>query len=139
MRLSTFQKRKSLGFDMTPMIDVVFQLLIFFLTCSQISEANREQLQLPKLKGTEDQAQSEIIVNVNQEGQLAVGSERSTVPEVVAICLEEARLSHAGDPGQLRIAVRIDRRATCKTPNELVTALSKAGVTRVRLGVQTGE
>jgi biopolymer transport protein ExbD len=139
MKLSTFQKRKALEINMTPMIDVVFQLLIFFMTCSQVSEANREMLQLPRLKGTEDQANSEIIVNINQAEELAVGSDRSTVPEVVAICLDEARRSHAGDPSQLQIAVRVDRRATCRTVNELMEALAKAGVAKVRLGVQTGE
>jgi biopolymer transport protein ExbD len=139
MKLSTFQKRKALDINMTPMIDVVFQLLIFFMTCSQVSEANRELLELPRLPGTEDQATSEIIVNINEAGDLAVGSEASTVPDVVSICLEEARRSHGNDPGELKIAVRVDRRAECRTVNELVPALAKAGITKVRLGVQTGE
>ena len=41
--------------------------------------------------------------------------------------------------GQLKIAVRVDRRATCRTVNELMEALAKAGITKVRLGVHTGE
>jgi len=139
MRLSSFQKRRALEINMTPMIDVVFQLLIFFMTCSQVSEANREVLELPQLRGTEDQANSEIIVNINRDGDLALGSEHSSVPEVVAICLDEARRSHGNDPGRLQIAVRVDRRATCRTANELMEALAKAGITKVRLGVQTGE
>jgi biopolymer transport protein ExbD len=139
MRLRSFQKRRALEINMTPMIDVVFQLLIFFMTCSQVSEANREVLELPQLRGTEDQANSEIIVNINRDGDLALGSERSSVPEVVAICLDEARRSHGNDPGRLQIAVRVDRRATCRTANELMEALAKAGITKVRLGVQTGE
>src|SRR5690242_9987000 len=80
MKLSTFQKRKALDINMTPMIDVVFQLLIFFMTCSQVSEANREALELPKLKGTEDQANSELIVNIDQDGGLKLGADASTVP-----------------------------------------------------------
>lgn len=139
MQLSSFQKRKALEINMTPMIDVVFQLLIFFMTCSQVSEANRESLQLPRLKGTEDQANSEIIVNIDRDGELSLGSERSSVTEVVAVCLDEARQNHGGDPSRLQIAVRVDRRATCRTANELMEALAKAGITKVRLGVQTGE
>ena len=139
MKLSSFQRRKALDINMTPMIDVVFQLLIFFMTCSQVSEANREVLELPRLRGTEDQAKAEIIMNINQTGDLAVGSDRSTVPEAVAICLDEARQFHENDPSQLAISVRVDRRATCRTSNELMEALAKAGVTRVRLGVQAGE
>jgi biopolymer transport protein ExbD len=139
MKLSSFQKRKALDINMTPMIDVVFQLLIFFMTCSQVSEANREVLQLPKLQGAEDQANSEIIVNINQAGDVKVGADASTVPEVVAICLDEAARMHGNDPEQLKIAVRVDRRATCQTVNQLMEALAKAGITRVRLAVQSGE
>jgi biopolymer transport protein ExbD len=138
MRLNTFQKRKALEINMTPMIDVVFQLLIFFMTCTQVSEASREQLELPKLQGSEDQATSEIVVNVDQAGDLRIGSEAGSATELVAVCLDEARRNHGGDATRLRITVRIDRRATCRTPNEVVAALSKAGITKVRLAVQSG-
>ena len=40
---------------MTPMIDVTFLLLIFFMTVSQVSKLNREQLELPRQQGTEEQ------------------------------------------------------------------------------------
>jgi biopolymer transport protein ExbD len=138
MRLAKHQKRRALDINMTPMIDVVFQLLIFFMTCSQVSEANREALELPRLKGTEDQARSEIIANIDDQGHLSVTAERCTVPEFVALCAEEATREHEGNPGQLMISVRADRRGNCKTVNELVTALTKLGVTKVRLAVQSG-
>ena len=139
MKLSTFQKRKALEINMTPMIDVVFQLLIFFMTCSQVSEANREMLELSRQQGTEDQAAAEIIININKDGELAVGSQPSTVTEVIAICLEEARRTHGGDASRLKITFRIDRRANCRTANELVDGLTKIGVSTVRMAVQTGE
>ena len=42
--------------NMTPMIDVVFQLLIFFMLVPHMSQVNKELLELPKLEGgTEDQ------------------------------------------------------------------------------------
>lgn len=139
MKLSTFQKRKALDINMTPMIDVVFQLLIFFMTCSQVTEANRQRLELPKQRGTEDQAKAEVIINVDKAGNLAVGSEPATVPEVVAICMEEARRKYGGDASQLKITFRIDRRADCRMVNELVEALTKIKVHTVRMAVQTGE
>ena len=38
--------------NMTPMIDVVFQLLIFFMLVPHMSQVNKELLELPKLSGT---------------------------------------------------------------------------------------
>jgi biopolymer transport protein ExbD len=139
MKLSKLQKRKALGVNMTPMIDIVFLLLIFFMTCTQVSEANRQQLQLPKQRGTEDQANAEVIINVDEQGNLAVGAEPATVPDVVAICLEEARRLHGGDASALKITFRIDRRADCSRVNELVEALTKIKVHTVRMAVQTGD
>ena len=138
MRLRKQHNRRALDINMTPMIDVVFQLLIFFMTCSQVSEANREVLELPRLKGTEDQARSEIIANIDVQGQLTVSAERCTVPEFVAMCAEEASRDHEGDTGQLIIVVRADRRGKCEMVNDLVTALTKLGVTKVRFAVQSG-
>ena len=53
MRLSK-RHNPGLQMNMTPMIDVTFLLLIFFMTVSQVSAVNKEQLELPQLKGSED-------------------------------------------------------------------------------------
>ena len=51
MRLSKHRRAGVPLMNMTPMIDVVFLLLIFFMTVSQVSQINRERLRLPKEKG----------------------------------------------------------------------------------------
>lgn len=136
MRLSHFQKRKALDVNMTPMIDIVFQLLIFFITCSQVTDAKRQELELAKLPGSEDQAKSELIANVDAKGNLTESGRPSSVPEFAALCLEEARISHGNDPSRLAIVIRVDHRANCRRVNELMSALGKLGNTKVRLAVQ---
>jgi len=135
MQLSHTQQHKPLAISMTPMIDIVFLLIIFFITCSQVSEANRMELDLPRLIGTEDQAQSQIIANIDARGQLSVSTDPVTVPEFIAICMEEARISVDNDPSRLTIVIRADRRGTCRTVNELVDALTRLGVAKVRFAV----
>ncbi len=137
MKLASLKKRKGLEINMTPMIDVVFLLLIFFMTCSQVSDVSREQIPLPKLPGSEDQANSEIIVNVKEDGGIIVLSEPYTVPEFLAMCVDEAKLGHGGDASELAISMRIHRDATCRSANELVEGLTKLGVTKVRFGVES--
>ena len=41
--------------NMTPMIDIVFLLIIFFMTVNQVTEVSKERLSLPQVKGGEDQ------------------------------------------------------------------------------------
>ena len=59
---------------MTPMIDIVFQLLIFFLVTSQMAEQTRTELDLPREKGEEsvEQAQAGITINVRPDGSVVV-------------------------------------------------------------------
>ena len=55
MRLSKRRRSTKAAMNMTPMIDVAFLLMIFFMTVSQVSKLNREQLELPRQQGTEEQ------------------------------------------------------------------------------------
>jgi biopolymer transport protein ExbD len=137
MRLAKHLKRRGLEINMTPMIDVVFLLLIFFMTCSQVSEANREVLDLARLHGSEEQSRSGIIANINAEGELTVSGEPATVAEFVAMCAEEVARLPEQDPTALVIVIRADRRGDSRRVNELVSALTKLGVTKVRVAVRS--
>ena len=52
MKLSKHRRRPDVAFNMTPMIDIVFLLIIFFMTVSQITQVNDEPIELPKLEGS---------------------------------------------------------------------------------------
>ena len=129
---------ENLAMNMTPMIDIVFQLLIFFMTVSQVSKANKEQMELPKLKGTQDQIAATITINVNVAGDVIVSGNRWSVAELVSHVADELQ-RHDNDPTQVNIVLRIDRRRECRIANEIITALNKLQVTRVRMAVAASE
>ena len=64
---------------MTPMIDIVFLLIIFFMTVSQVSEVNRERLELPQQQGSQDQKPAVLTININELGEILVGGSRLSV------------------------------------------------------------
>ena len=88
MRIPTRTQRTEVGFNMTPMIDVVFLLIIFFMTVTQVSEINKEQLELPQQEGSTDQLNSNVTINVDREGQVIISGNRVTVPEMVGLMIE---------------------------------------------------
>jgi biopolymer transport protein ExbD len=121
---------------MTPMIDVTFLLLIFFMTVNQVSRSQREQLDLPKLSGSQDQSQQSIVVNVTAAGEIKVASQERTLPELIGIV--GAELAKVGnDTSRLTVLLRADRRGDCRTVNEIVAALVRLDITRVRLAVES--
>ena len=138
MRLSKRRHSTTAAMNMTPMIDVVFQLLIFFMTVNQVSKANKEQLELPKLKGTQDQIAATVTINVDAAGDVIVSGNRWSVAELVSHISDELQ-QLGNDPSQVNIVLRVDRRSECRTANQIIAALNTLHVTRVRLGVESAE
>jgi biopolymer transport protein ExbD len=135
MRLTKGHQTK-LEINMTPMIDVTFLLLIFFMTVNQVSKTQREQLDLPQLSGTQDQSQEALVVNVDRDGQIIVSASPLTLPQLIGIV--SAELSKVNnDPNQITVLLRADRRGNCRTVNEIVTALVRLNIHRVRLAVES--
>jgi len=137
MRLHKRARRHQPEMNMTPMIDVVFQLLIFFMTCFQVSELNRENLELAEQPGIEEQKESSLIINVDQRGEFFVSGQN--LPADRLIGLVEGEIQKAGSPERLSVVLRVDRRGTCRAVNELVSDLSRMEVRRVRFAVQVPE
>ena len=56
MRIPTRGRKLGLSFDITPLIDVVFQLIIFFLAATYIVRSDaKEKVTLPKAMMAQDQ------------------------------------------------------------------------------------
>jgi biopolymer transport protein ExbD len=126
-----------LEINMTPMIDVTFLLLIFFMTVNQVSKSQREKLSLPQLTGSQDQSQESLVVNVDQAGQLIVTTNPVTLPELIGIVSAElAKVDN--DSSRLTVLLRADRRGTSRAVNEVITTLVRLGVHRVRVAVESG-
>jgi biopolymer transport protein ExbD len=68
-------KRPSAAIDMTPMIDCVFQLLVFFmLSSSFITPAIK--LALPEAKPVEETDPVELVVTMSAAGEVYVNNEK---------------------------------------------------------------
>lgn len=64
------------SFNMTPMIDVTFQLIIFFMLVSDISTKNTEPVILPFADMSvklETRDEDELIVNLRANGDIVIG------------------------------------------------------------------
>lgn len=135
MRFNKRARGGSLDVNMTPMIDVVFLLMIYFMTTLNAASVSKEELELPQLKGSQDQTETALTVNVSQSGEIIVVGEPTTLPQLIAMASEEiGRLDN--DPSRLNVVVRADRRGTSRTVNEVVSALVKLDVSRIQIGVQ---
>ena len=94
--------------ELTPIIDMVFLLLIFFLVATTFHQTEREmQVALPQaaFAGPISTSLREIIVNVDTDGNIIV-SRRTISPQDLQVLIEEAV---AANPDQ-KVTVRGDHR-----------------------------
>jgi len=66
-------KRVGIAIDMTPLVDVAFLLLIFFMTTTQFQPPEKEKITLPASASEFKKPESNIItVNVTREGRVGM-------------------------------------------------------------------
>src|SRR5687767_4105492 len=79
MKLSKTSQGGDFQMDMTPMIDVVFQLIIFFMLLMDMSTKELEILKLPKavsaVEDKPDPKDPRPVVNITAEGKIIVKGE----------------------------------------------------------------
>lgn len=129
------RRERLLPLDMTPMIDIVFQLLIFFLTTTQLARTAQELLSLPPESGSETAriGSGALTVNLLADGSVRLG-EATLESADLAARLRAAATAAAGEPA----LIRADRAAPAATLNEVVRALREGGATRIRMAVDPG-
>jgi len=126
--------------NMTPMIDVVFLLIIFFMLVTEMSKMEIEAITLPyALKAVDDkegQEKQRIIFNIDKDGKITYMRQRQT-PEQVRARLEAAvRTSPRDDMGLPTLAVKIRGDATCeyKYIQDVMVQCMRAFVWRLSFG-----
>ena len=73
-----FRRRlqQKVGIDMTPMIDSVFLLLIFFMIASSIIKDQGIQVTLPHAKSAESQPDRDLVISISREGVIYLNEVR---------------------------------------------------------------
>ena len=86
MRFNNTHKDKTFEINITPLIDVVFLLLIFFMVSTTFIFSNSIEVDLPQAKGDEVSVSDNIRVTINKQGGIAVNGlthPDTSVPDVL--------------------------------------------------------
>jgi biopolymer transport protein ExbD len=126
MLLEAKQTDARVSIELTPLVDMVFLLLIFFLVATTFHQEEREmQIALPAAKaaGPISANLRELIINVDREGQIFVGGRSSTPDELRELVAQRV----AVNPEQ-KVAVRGDRGAVYGNVVRVLDICKAAGI-----------
>ncbi|MDO4630221.1 MAG: biopolymer transporter ExbD [Planctomycetia bacterium] len=123
------------GFNMTPMIDVVFLLIIFFLVASHFSnQENAVEVDLPKTTEGKEMEMDEsprLTVSMPTEGEMYIGMKSVTESEIKEILRKEK--ARWKDDFELRI--RTYRKLPYAEVEPIMLMAAEAGVYDVQFAV----
>jgi biopolymer transport protein ExbD len=128
-------RRNKVRIDMTPMVDVAFLLLIFFMSTTQFKPPEQVAVDLP-LSSSEIHVPETgtIILTVNRTGQMFISSETGRdIQELAPDNVLEAIVNWRGrNPGAV-VVVKGDRDASFGAMADLMDALARAKTLRFNL------
>jgi biopolymer transport protein ExbD len=122
--------------NLTPMIDIVFNLIIFFMVSTRFTEIERKvDLSVPQVGGTSglaDMGKSHVI-NIFRDGTIAFDGQPVDLAEL------RSRLAAAHRQyADLEVTVRGDGLTHYQNVAAVMTALQQAGISEMGIAVAPG-
>lgn len=127
--------REELSINITPLIDVVFLLLIFFMVTTTFSRETRLLVNLPEADAELIESQpTQIEITVAREGSYAING-RALVNNRIETLMRGLELESGGDSG-LPILLIADAEATHQSVVTALDAIGQSGFTRLNIATQ---
>jgi len=120
--------------DLTPMIDVVFQLIIFFMLTSHLGNLRRTEVDLPHQPGQEqvDGEDAAMIIDIGPDGAYFMESIEVNLNEIHRVAT--AGFAKEANAADFDVLIRPDRNAPAEYLDRLLNKLAGVGVSRWKLG-----
>lgn len=108
--------------NLTPLVDVVFLLLLFFMLTSHFVKAPAIKIALPEARTAETEVKEEIIVTITADGTLFVDQERVLLTGLQYVL--QSRLQQLKKPA---VRIKADREAKLGLVVKVVDEIRLAG------------
>ncbi|HPA63043.1 MAG TPA: biopolymer transporter ExbD [Spirochaetota bacterium] len=120
IKLTSRREYKSL-IDITPMIDLVFLLVIFFMVTSSLGKISSINVNLPRADKSDENITGEAVVSINKDNEIFFND----------VKVDSARIME--EAGKLadfkgKIIIRADKEANYESVVSVIDALNKKGI-----------
>ena len=136
MRIPSRTDKTELGFDITPLIDIVFLLIIFFLAASHLVRSELpEEVELPQATQAQDDDQRvprRLVLTVKADKTMLVAGKPTDLQDVEQLILtgQQSRSDR-----EFEVRIRSDQRVPFSEIKPIILACARAGVTKVGFAV----
>lgn len=135
MQIPRYQPVRKFGFNMTPMIDVVFLLIIFFLVSSHLAKQETfQEMKLPIAASGDDEIDTDlarVTINVQADGSMMVSGRPVTKPQLGGML--SAAKENEGE--EIEVRIRASRSVPWKSVEPIMTRCAKSGIFNIGFSV----
>jgi biopolymer transport protein ExbD len=120
--------------NLTPMIDIVFQLIIFFMVGARFTELEKKvDLSVPQVAGTAalPPIPEQRVINVFRDGRIELNRRPLSLPELTRQLAEDQRRY-----AQVPVVVRADADGPFQNVAAVFTACRQAGIDEMGISVR---
>lgn len=129
------KRKEELQLNLTPLIDVVFLLLIFFMVSTSFKKENKLSINLPEANGEVMESNIESIdINVNSEGMIFVNGQGLANQQLDTI---GAAIGLASSDTSLPVIISADKKAPYESVVKVMEASGSIGFTNIVIATQT--
>lgn len=130
------QRREEININLTPLIDVVFLLLIFFMVSTTFTRESHLSISLPEAaaEGDAQQQTDSIDVVIGAEGQYTINGEALVSSD--ALTLRRALLKLAGDARDLPFIITADAQAAHQSVVTVMDVAGRLGFSKLSITTQ---
>ena len=132
---SKTQEYEPLFINLTPMIDVILTLLIFFMAATKLYDWSEQKLdvQIPEVTAAKPltEAPREITVKIAQDGTVVFEDDPVSMAEVT----DRLRAARENYPDQT-VVIRGDGRVVLQRVAEVMSACQAAGISHLAVSVK---
>jgi biopolymer transport protein ExbD len=134
------RRREDAGVDLTPLIDVVFLLLIFFMVSTTFIRETQLKIDLPEASGELQEVDSDVIeITVDRRGDYSV-NQRLLVNRELETLLRALREVTTGEAGAARrVVITADANASHQAVVRAMDAAGRVGLSRVSITTRQPE
>jgi len=115
-----------------PLVDIVFNLLLFFVITYNITADSAIRVRLPESSTAESQADEPIVISVTREGETFIGEQPIAIEDLPAAVQAAAGVS----PG-IGVRIKADQEAAVEILIKVVDGVRLSGCTTFSILTQT--
>jgi biopolymer transport protein ExbD len=133
MNLRPERTDERVDINLTPLIDVVFLLLIFFMVSTTFDRHENLKVELPEASATQSQQQQDpVVISIDADGNYFINDRQlvNTTLETLKIAL---RKTVADKEKDVPLVLRADARTPHQSVVRAMDAASQLGLTRLSI------